>query len=305
MATDSELTGVADCGQSKSRIALYSVRCPLIAHSFRRTTMPAQRPGDFPVSNRAIQSAPTINSASHVSSARRIPKTIATMSSKRIPIVTSATSRLGNAPSTHTIVVTAKRCHSRNCNRCPIPSLYAMTKAGRPGCQNTSRAVCETTFGLQAAAEAMARRESARRLRRLRSDQSRCTDADGRGSPRVSVAVPYRARPLVPALPFGASIEGPFTPPVPAAGGCFYRWTRRRRSKATPMIPESRMLIDEGSGMAWMLSTPSEPNVMGSPIVDGETELRMPKSTTFAKSLANGCGELIPVKLPAASENIA
>src|SRR5436190_1696842 len=44
------------------------------------------------------------------------------------------------------------------------------------------------------------RQEPARCLRRLRSDQARRANADGRGRQRVSVSIPYRPGPLVPAV---------------------------------------------------------------------------------------------------------
>ena len=90
-----------------------------------------------------------------------------------------------------------------------------------------------------------------------------------------------------------------------AAGGSFYPLAHRRLNKMSPMVADTAMQMVDGSGTAVMLSMLSPPNEMASPTVAGELELRIRKSTTFARSVASGWGELIAVKLPEERENDA
>src|SRR5437899_1459442 len=75
----------------------------------------------------------------------------------------------------------------------------------------------------------------------------------------------------------------------------------RRRKMAIAAKPNPSNAKEPGSGttepVAVMLSMPMSP-LMTSPIRAGEAELRMRKSATLARSVANGCGELMGVMAP-------
>ena len=85
----------------------------------------------------------------------------------------------------------------------------------------------------------------------------------------------------------------------------FYNLEHRLRNKMSPMVADMARQMVDGSGTAVMLSMLSPPNEMASPTIAGELELRIRKSTTFARSAASGWGELIAVKLPGERENDA